>query len=149
MNRLELGARRRVIGGAVLAALLAIGCASSQAPGGADGSPGPAATAAREAPAAECNVWQAEARDAVSRAVEAHGACAADADCVIAELSADCFDACARPMNAGGQSAFAAARAEANAASCARFAARSCRHVVPPCVPPGRPACRAGRCVLD
>lgn len=114
-----------------------LGCAGSTAPGTSSAPPSGASS---------CDALAASARSEVQAAIDANGACTADADCIDTGFSAACFDACARAVAQRGKSAVEAAKARVDAAQCASFSAQGCKLIAPPCLPPEPPACVAGRC---
>ncbi|MGH7297010.1 MAG: hypothetical protein ACRELB_18880 [Polyangiaceae bacterium] len=96
--------------------------------------------------AASCDSLAAKAAARVQPVIEAHRACASDADCVTVAQGASCFDHCTTSMAREGQAAVKATVAEVDAAECAAFAAQGCHVVPPPCAPPAAPVCREGSC---
>lgn len=79
--------------------------------------------------------------------VEAAAApCTSDADCAGIAQASECHDACGGVVAAARSAEVDAARAAINAAHCAVFERASCTLIVPPCVPPGTPACLGGAC---
>ena len=126
-------AGRRAIG--VAAALFVLtACASSSKV--ADGSA-----------SATCAQRQKSAEAEVQRALDANTTCSVDADCAVVEFATACFDACTRPVSAGGVTSVKRAIDAVNAGDCATYA-RDCGGVVhPPCDPRVTgPLCTNGRC---
>jgi hypothetical protein len=56
------------------------------------------------------------------------------------------LSACSRAVAASGVPEVEAALASADADGCEPFIAGGCKLIVPPCVPPTPPVCRAGSC---
>jgi hypothetical protein len=96
---------------------------------------------------ATCAQRQKNAENQVQGALDANATCSVDADCAVVELATECFDACTRPVNAGGVTAVKRAIDAVNAGDCATYA-RDCGPVVhPPCDPRlTGPLCTNGRC---
>ena len=98
--------------------------------------------------AGSCNDQSSVASAAVHAALDgADQSCTTDTDCAIAYLDTDCFHACSVAVSAAARQTLDTAVAEQNQTTCAGFEARGCFAAVPPCVPPGVPACIAGLCV--
>ena len=114
--------------------------ASGDAPqhsGSADGSQSPGS----------CHDLVARAVDELERVEEKNKSCAMDADCVVVDRKARCFDSCATVISVDGLSAYQQAKQRANQGPCAEFASRGCTpNPPPPCTPPARPRCVAGTC---
>jgi hypothetical protein len=96
--------------------------------------------------ALSCDSLASKAASRVQPVLEAHRACASDADCVAVAQGASCFDHCSTSMAREGQGALTAIVGEVDAAECAAFEAQGCHVVPPPCAPPSPPVCRAGSC---
>jgi hypothetical protein len=115
--------------------MLLIACASAP-------DAGPPSSAA----GGSCSAEAQRAAAPVLAVVERNGACATDADCTTVGLSTRCFDVCSRAVAASGVPEVEAALASADADGCEPFIADGCQLIVPPCVPPTPPVCRAGSC---
>jgi hypothetical protein len=110
---------------------------------GGTGSPPPPA----DAGAPTCDQRKAAAEAVVTAAVDAHLACASDADCHSVSLASGCFDECTRNVNAAGAAAVQAAIDSVNAGGCSSYTADGCTLFLPPCVAPTAAACSAGQCM--
>lgn len=104
-----------------------------------------ATDASNESDASSCDAIQSEARDAVSRAIEANQRCTATADCVEVSFATSCFDSCSRGIAKAGAPEVEAAKADAEKNACARFKAKGCKSTIPPCEPPTL-RCVSGKC---
>jgi hypothetical protein len=94
-----------------------------------------------------CASRRLDAEAEVQRTIDANAACSVDSDCAVVEFATACFDACTRPVNAGGVAAVGRSIDAVNAGDCATYA-RDCGAVVhPPCDPRVTPPlCHIGRC---
>jgi hypothetical protein len=78
---------------------------------------------------------------------QADKTCAADADCVFAAGSTDCFVGCGGEIvSQQGQAQVATAVDALNSGLCATFIADGCAAPAPSCVAPPEPACNDGTC---
>src|SRR5688572_26816942 len=93
----------------------------------------------------DCDAIAKEARDEVSRAIDANKTCTTTADCVGIAFSTSCFDSCSQGIAKGGAAAVDAAKASAEKNACERFKAKGCKVIIPPCIPPGL-SCTSSRC---
>jgi hypothetical protein len=93
-----------------------------------------------------CAAEAKAAATTVLDAVAAHRACTTDADCVMVEVNASCFDVCTRAVAHAGVDAVQAARTATETGACATFAAHGCKLITPPCAPPAAPTCVSGAC---
>ncbi len=114
---------------------VAVGCASGTS--AADASPGGPESCEGAAAAASKRVADVAAENV---------ACATDGDCFTVALGASCFDACTRSVNQAGKGAVDRAETLVEAGECKPFRAAGCKLVAPPCGPPSRATCKAGRC---
>lgn len=92
----------------------------------------------------ECDALSSSAGDHVTAAITADLSCDVAADCVSVGVSGSCFDRCSTVVGPAGAAALEAAVAEAEDQWCADY---TCTFIVPPCAPPGEPACDGGQCV--
>ena len=97
-------------------------------------------------PPESCDLLASKAASRVQPVIQAHRACASDADCMTVAQGASCFNHCSTSVAREGQAALQAAVADVDAAECATFKAQSCHVVPPPCMPPPPAVCRAGSC---
>jgi hypothetical protein len=94
-----------------------------------------------------CHALVAQAGDELETVEQANKSCARDADCVVVDRKARCFDSCTTVISVAGLSAYEQAKQRANQGPCAEFASRGCTpNAPPPCSPPARPRCVAGTC---
>jgi hypothetical protein len=95
----------------------------------------------------DCHKLVAQAVDELEKVERANKSCARDADCVVVDREARCFDSCSTVISVAGLSAYEQAKQRANQGPCAEFASQGCTpNAPPPCSPPSRPRCVAGSC---
>jgi hypothetical protein len=94
-----------------------------------------------------CDEREAEASTAVTAAVEAADhKCLIDADCVEVSTSSGCHESCGAIISKVGAPSVASTIEGLDTGLCATFEADGCHKIVPPCDPPGTPACIGQKC---
>ena len=93
-----------------------------------------------------CNELASAAQQDVSAVIEAHRTCTQASDCKSVALSASCFDSCARAIRNDATAELKAAQDKADQTQCAQFTSQGCKVSIPPCEPPTKPDCVAGKC---
>ena len=95
-----------------------------------------------------CEERASKTRNMVDAAIAANKSCRVDADCVLINLSTDCYGACSGSVAATGAEEVRDAFSEANRSYCSGYVDDGCPFITPECLPVAV-VCKEGTCDIE